>query len=63
MAVPNKRTSKSKKNQRKQNWKKKVFKQSKKYNAILQLRTFKIQNGLLEDKKKKKKKDKKKDKV
>ena len=53
MAVPKKRTSKSKKNQRKHNWKKKVFKQSEKYNAITQLKTFKTQNGLLNKNKKK----------
>ena len=47
MAVPKKRTSKSKKNQRKYNWKKKAFKQSEKYTSIIQLRTFKTQKGLL----------------
>lgn len=54
MAVPKKRTSKAKKNQRKYNWKKKAFKQSEKYSSMIQLRTLNIQKGIIklkEDKK------------
>ena len=47
MAVPKKRTSKAKKNQRKFNWKKKVFTQHEKYNSMFNLRTLKIQQGLI----------------
>jgi hypothetical protein len=48
MAVPKKRTSKAKKNQRKATWKKKVLKQTEKYSSLLLLRTLKIQSGLIE---------------
>jgi ribosomal protein L32 len=63
MAVPKKRTSKAKKNQRKENWKKKALKLSEKYRSMTQLRKTKIDKGLIKvkDKDKNKNKDKGKD--
>lgn len=55
MAVPKKRTSKAKKNQRKFNWKKKALKQSDKYCSMIQLRENKIEKGIIKQKDKDKK--------
>lgn len=48
MAVPKKRTSKAKKNQRKTCWKNKALKQLEKYQSFFQLQTFLVYSGTLD---------------